>query len=307
MSKANTRSQLSTRVGLLRRGLEAIEEKMIELLDCSTIEAFENDPDSGIVLFRPPYYWGKPDDKQLRLQIELKRTYSDWFEQLELLLSDATHALSREINEANAFVRGWIEKEFSWEISPDLEKNKASFRKQIGVFYKALSTLDDPARAHVVLVPDTNSLIRCPEPVKYAGVAGGSRFDFVLLPTVLGELDELKIKHRDDSFREKVESVIRRIKGWRTQGNLLDGVTVDKTITVRTVARDPDFQKTLHWLDKTNRDDKIVASVLELGRDMPSAAIVLVTGDINLQNKAAAACVPYAEPPAAKAATPKRW
>ena len=71
---------------------------------------------------------------------------------------------------------------------------------RLEVFYGALTTLGDPAAAHVVLVPDTNPLIRCPEPAEYAVVAGVDAFEFTLLPTVLGELDELKTKHRDEAF-----------------------------------------------------------------------------------------------------------
>jgi PIN domain len=300
-------SSRTTCVGLLRKRLEALEATMMELLDCSTIEIFRDDPDSPVVFIRPEHLWGKPDAKQVRLQMELKGQYREWFEQLQLLLSDATEELSRDISETDSFVRQWIEKEMSWDLSRDMEGNKAHFRKRIAVFYDVLATLDDPAKARVVLVPDTNALIRCPDPSEYAEVAGGAVYDVVLLPTVLGELDDLKNKPRDEAFREKVNGVIRRIKGWRTQGDWLDGITVNKTVTVRSVAREPNFEKTLSWLDKTNRDDRIIASVLELQRAMPSAAIVLVTIDVNLQNKASAASLPYAEAPESKPAPAKPW
>jgi hypothetical protein len=295
--KKEAAPHLMTCVGLLRKRLESIEAKMMELLDCSSIIVGRNDPYGGTFMVEPRTHWGQPDDKQRRLQIELKGVYAGWFEQFDLLLSDATSDLRRQIGEVDSFVRRWIEKEESWDLSTKMDENEAHFKQQILVIYGTLQTLDDPRHARVVVLPDTNSLIRCPEPAKYAAVVGAATYDFVLLPTVLGELDELKIKHRDEGFRQKVEGVIRRIKGWRNQGNLLDGVTVNKTVTVRTVAREPNFERTLHWLDKTNRDDRIVASVLELQRAMPSAALLLVTGDINLQNKAEAASVPHAETP----------
>ena len=298
--------QRATCVGLLRKRLEQIESKMMELLDCSTINIFENDPDSSLVFITPRHYWGKPDEKQLRLQMELKGLYGDWFEQLQLLLLDATEKQSREIKETDSFVRRWIEKESSWDLALRMDENKAHFKKQVSVFRDVLDLLDDPKKARVVLVPDTNSLIRCADPSKYSGVAGSPTYDFVLLPTVLQELDELKVKHRDQTFRDKVEGVIRRIKGWGRQGNILDGVTVNGSVTVRTVAREPDFGRTLRWLDRENRDDRIIASVLELQRSMPSAAIVLVTGDINLQNKAQAASLPYGEGRVTRA-PPKLW
>ena len=43
---------------------------------------------------------------------------------------------------------------------------------------------------------------------------------------------------------------------------------------------------TLTWLDKENRDDRIIASVLEVQSSYPTARVVLITGDVNLSNKA---------------------
>lgn len=305
--KKTSSAALPTCVGLLRKRLALIEARMMELLDCSTVEVVEEDHSRDFVfLGYPKHYWGNPDEKQLRLQMEIKGLYSSWFEQFQLLLSDATEALAGSTEETHSAVRRWIEKQPSHDISVNLDKNKQRFRDWLEEFRQVLLAFDDPTRSKVVVVPDTNCLTGCPDIEKYASIAGGVTYDFVLLPTVLGELDELKVRARDETYRKKVESAIRRIKGWRTQGPLGEGVTVNGTVTVRSIAREPDFAKTLKWLDRDNRDDRIIASVLELQRAMPSAAIVLVTGDINLQNKADAASLPYAEAPASPA-TPKPW
>ena len=138
---------------------------------------------------------------------------------------------------------------------------------------------------HQSLIPDTNALIGNPNPAQYRTIADNDRFIFLLLPTVIAELDTLKNTHRSDDFREKVTKVITRVKGWRNQGTLLDGVTVDKTITVKAGAIEPDMENTLTWLDRENRDDRIVASVLEIQSSYPNARVVVITGDINLANK----------------------
>jgi hypothetical protein len=284
-------------VGILRERFRAIEAKMFELLECSTVSTWRNDPYSGIIFMGPEHLWGEPDDQQRRLQIELKGLYTDWSEQMRLLFSGAPDDLQREISTTDEFVRKWIEKESTFELTPDVEKNKRAFREKTAVFHDALTTLDDARRARVTLVPDTNAFVWCPDPVRYRDIAGEDAYDFVLLPTVLSELDDLAMKSRDEAFREKVKAAIRRYKGWRKQGRLVDGVTVNRTITVRSVAREPNFDKTLHWLDRNIRDDRIVASVLELQRAIPSAVIVFVTSDVNLQNKADAVSIPYAESP----------
>ena len=98
-------------------------------------------------------------------------------------------------------------------------------------------------------------------------------------------------------MREKARKVIGRIKGWRKQGALVDGVTVDKSIKVKAASREPDLKKTLSWLDPSNNDDRIIASVLTLQSESPSAQVILVSGDINLLNKADVAMIETAELP----------
>jgi predicted ribonuclease YlaK len=51
------------------------------------------------------------------------------------------------------------------------------------------------------------------------------------------------------------------------------------------------------WLDPNNQDDRIVGSLLEIQCAQPSAVVVLVTDDMNLQNKAEMAFLPWSEPP----------
>ena len=55
------------------------------------------------------------------------------------------------------------------------------------------------------------------------------------------------------------------------------------------------WRSTLKWLDEDNCDDRIIASVLEVQSSNPTARVVLVTGDINLLNKADVARIESAE------------
>ncbi|MDF1690678.1 MAG: PIN domain-containing protein, partial [Cycloclasticus sp.] len=97
--------------------------------------------------------------------------------------------------------------------------------------------------------------------------------------------------HRNAEVREKANKCIKRIKGWRTQGSLQEGVTVDSNIKVSAAYQEPDMDNTLSWLDRENCDDRIVASVLAVHAEFPNSKVTLVTGDINLQNKADAAFI----------------
>ena len=81
----------------------------------------------------------------------------------------------------------------------------------------------------------------------------------ILLPTVLKELDKLKITSRED-FRKKVDGLITRIKGYRGRGQLNEGVTLGKGVsTLRSVATEPNMAATLPWLDAANDDDRLLS------------------------------------------------
>ena len=110
-------------------------------------------------------------------------------------------------------------------------------------------------------------------------------------------MDHLKIEHRNPDVRDKAKAAISRIKGWRLQGSLGSGVTVDKSIIVRAWHAEPDMKSTLPWLDASVPDDRIIASVLGIQAAQPADRLVLVTADINLMNKADAALVEAVEPP----------
>ena len=57
------------------------------------------------------------------------------------------------------------------------------------------------------------------------------------------------------------------------------------------------MEQTLEWLDPTSGDDRIIAGVIDAMRRFPRSTVVLVTADVNLQNKAAFASLPFVEPP----------
>jgi hypothetical protein len=251
----------------------------------------------GVVFICPEYHWGELSGEQRALQLEIKRSYEPVLELLRLLLTRAPNDLIKQLEEADQHFRVWLELQSNWSLSPDNSGNAAKVRAAGGALEKILSVLAVTGDGAMVVVPDTHSLLGHPDPVAYRFVVAAQAFLFTLLPTVLGELDRLKTEHRNPDVREKAKAAITRIKGWRLQGSLSAGVTVDKTITVKACHSEPDMTRTLTWLDGDVQDDRILASVIALQAERPSSRVVLVTGDINLQNKADAALVETAEAP----------
>ena len=75
---------------------------------------------------------------------------------------------------------------------------------------------------------------------------------------------------------------------------------IDK-IFLKTIATEPKMDETVQWLDKEQMDDRLLASCFEVIRDNLGTPILLVTRDMNLENKAELARIPYIEPPEPKA------
>lgn len=264
-------TSLTARLGVLVRELPIIEQPKEY---------------AGLFVVAPDYYWGDPSAEQFNTQLAIKRDYDEWFEVFRSVLTKATDELNRKIQKADQQMRMWIELHSNWSLQSDPASNEKNLRDDVEHFMEILAIIEASGPTPPVVIPDTNAIIANPDPTQYRIISGDHGFIFLLLPTVLAELDELKNSHRNTDFREKVQKVIKRIKGWRNQGTLRNGVTVDGTITVRAVAIEPDMQNTLTWLDRENRDDRIIASVLEVQSSYPNARVVLVTGDINLSNKA---------------------
>jgi hypothetical protein len=127
-----------------------------------------------------------------------------------------------------------------------------------------LSVLDAVSEDEIILVPNTNSLLAASDPIEHRKVSGENSFVFMILPTVLGELDRLKVEHRNPDVREKAKKVITWIKGWRNQGPLAKGVTVDKTITVKALHTEPNMKATLSGDSNLHYFEFPVAEIMAL-------------------------------------------
>ena len=277
----------------LRNHLREITDGLCTLLKGILIKRMEEYP--GIAIVAPKYYWGKLSSLQENEQLKLKRKYDTIAELLKLVFCNAPNGVAYKLDESDKMFRMWLELESNWGLSKNPEENLIEVKKASERIESLIDILDVDAEGQIILIPDTNSLLISSDPSAYITIPGSDRFVFLLLPTVLGELDSLKILHRNPDVREKAQKAIKRIKGWRKQGSLTEGVKVHKSITVLAEHKEPDMKNSLSWLDDKNSDDRIIASVLAVQSTFPSSRIILVTGDINLQNKADSAIIEIGE------------
>lgn len=279
------RRKMPSTASRLQSDFKALTERLIDLIRELPVE-WRDRYGGGVTIIGPEYRWGAPTAEQINDQLAIKRDYEEWFEVFRSVFRTATDELNQRINKADQRFRNWIELSSNWSLCSDPSSNEKNLRDDAELFVKILEIVEVSGAVEIILIPDTNAIIGKPDPTQYKAIARDDKFVFLLLPTVLAELDTLKNNHRNSDFRKKVNKVIVRVKGWRNQGTLRNGVTVSGTITVKAVASEPDMQRTLKWLDKDNRDDRIIAFVLEVQSTYPTARVVLVTGDINLLNKA---------------------
>lgn len=92
-------------------------------------------------------------------------------------------------------------------------------------------------------------------------------------------------------------AVGRAIRDLRQGGSLLISSEIQPGVRVFSRPQEPEFEAMPGRLDPTVPDDRILAAAFELQRGHPADAVVLVTGDVNLQTKAELARLPFAEPP----------
>lgn len=281
----------------LTTSLDELEVLYLSLLDRSAIRNVDpNRRGSGIV-FAGASKWGWLPDAQLtgertRLAAELE----EWLSLFQLLHRDALPETEKRIGNAAKLLRRWLLRDGrDTSIPPTVEQAR-------GMATSAFAELRELIDMHAgnstgfVAVPDTNALLRHPDVAIYREVLGSDKFDVVLLPTVLSELDDLKDRGRSADVRDAAAAVVRRIKGLRDRGNLRSGVPVEGKISLRTEHREVAPQGILDWLDPLVPDDRIIGATLDLQARHPSKTVVLLSRDINLQNKAAAVGIPIADP-----------
>lgn len=292
----------NTTAARLRATLERIVEEGVVLTRGIAVRRFERDAGGLFFAMAAEFYFDTLTPPQQAAQMTMKRRYETFSDVVRVLLRAAPETLLSQWKEADETFRArWIELEENHALTPDRTRNEAALRKDAAALEQVLSVLE-VGDTGVLLVPDTNSLVDQPDPTLYRTIAGRNDFRFVLLPPVLGELDELKIAHKNPEVREGAKRAITRIKGWRDQarragGTLNDGTVVDGSITVQSLHIEPDVKGSLSWLDASVADDRIIAAVLAVAAEHPAARVVLVTGDVNLQNKADAAMLETADTP----------
>jgi hypothetical protein len=241
------------------------------------------------------YAYNELQEEGRQIQAQLLEEYRRFYALLNVLLKDQPKDTLKELSQADTVMMRTIEQNHTWCKNTQETLRKAV--KSLQAELKLLNRLYDSSDSEAIYVPDTNALLYNPDLESWA-FSETPKFTIVLLPTVLSELDILKVSHRNEEVRKKVEQLIRRIKEYRRRGRLISGVTlVRDKIKIQAIAVEPDMEASLPWLDPDNNDDRILAGVVEVMHARPRSPVLAVSQDINFQNKAEFANIPFEKPP----------
>jgi len=205
--------KIQSHVEILIERLQVIEAKMDQFIDLSEMghtdlvekERMRRDAQASQIYFVPPdHFWKEGNTNQIKMQTELKQLYWEWKDQFDLLLKNAPKTVLREIEESHRCILNWIERDRDWEIRETLEENKKLFKDETDVFRQIIKSLSETRDNELILIPDTNALIICPDLQEYSNLVNEPIFTVVFIPTVLQELDNLKQTHSNPDFRKKV-------------------------------------------------------------------------------------------------------
>lgn len=283
-----------------REALDAVRESAFALLEATEVRRLNiNRPgDSVVIMTAAEYGWHTGDHDSAHLQIDLIKKVEVLNRRIEPLFVSTTHQVKQEQDECFELLRRWANRDgtFDSSIPASIGEARQLVESHLATVGSHLDLLARDQDSTVLLVPDTNALIRNPDLASYRRVSDSETFTLVMIPAVLSELDKLKDRGHPD-VKKKAQAVVKRLKGLRDKGSLSAGVRVTKKVTLRTVAVEPKADKVLGWLDPAVIDDRILASAIQLSIENPACRVQVVTSDLNLQNKADAAGVGYSESP----------
>ena len=252
------------------------------------------EPGDGFITARP-YAFRELSASGYQIQARVREEAEHFFSLVKNLFRGQPKEVMREVERAEKLVLVIVDQKREGYSS--IESLIRAIDKGIRTVVELLCRVYDPGAGAPILVPDTNALIYNPVFADWSYPDVGE-FILILTPTVLGELDQLKVLHRVEGVREKTEKIVRQLQEFRRRGSLRDGVPIIKgKSSIRSMATEPNMADSLGWLDSENSDDRILASTIEIIRRNPSSPVALVTRDINLQNKADHARLPTLMPP----------
>lgn len=285
----------------VRSGAAKVHSLLVELLTNSSIHRWHDPNADNFVYIGGQYAWDPLTDSGRRVQAEAIERYRRLEALFRVLLREQPDDTLSDFDQHNTEVTEFLQHQGTlFNDSPKVYFDRAG--SALDSEFALLERLYSHSEAQAIFVPDSNALIHNPYLEKWS-FAKTPQFSLVITAPVLCELDMLKVNHRVETVRDKAEKVIRLLKELRRRAQasgrkLSDGVVLVAGVSeVVALASEPQMESSLPWFRPSNKDDQILAATIEVMRKNPRSAVVMVSRDINMQNKCEFSGIPFAEPP----------
>jgi hypothetical protein len=279
--------------------LQEIKNDFIELLNLSTLERYIDQGNQFAAALggrsiseRIRFRWIPLPHELEEKQIKISHRFEKWYLQFEGLLIETPEQTKNKLHSHNLNVASFIKYR---TIGKNVNSNSEAvnmFEEAIKPFFEFLNELINHSYNEIILIPDTNVIIEWPNVEEYGSFFKISNYLVIFTSTVIGELDDLKIKRLEKDFHQKVTDAIHYLYALHDKGDVINGVKLNNGVTAIMRATDPNFSNLPSWINPNNNDDKIIGSVLELQREKPGAKIIVISNDINMNNKCSLANIP---------------
>ncbi|MFO7789184.1 MAG: PIN domain-containing protein [Bacteroidales bacterium] len=286
---------MNTAIENIVDNLEKLEKRLLDFLSAHS-DVKRTDYADDVLSLSGDYTFIKLKPEAIPVQDRLYKDFNQVFNIINVLISDSPSNRLKKFKKNRNILDQCILQTGMMPLK-SIEDVKATSKNAIHEIIQLITCIFPKSLEKPILVVDTNSLYQLPEIEKWT-FSDFSKFELIITPSVLKDLDKHKIEHSNEVVRSKAKKIIRKLKEYRRRGKLLEGVTIVKEkISLRTIAVEPKFENTLKWLDPNNDDDRLIAELLEIIKNHGGTSVFMVTGDINLQNKCEAADLSFFEPP----------
>jgi len=215
---------MDTVASLLKKRTDELKLLAKELLENHSSILFQDEKYLGesLVLMPTSDFWGPLDTEGNRIRSQLKDKYSKLYSTVKVLLKSQPDEVVCELEKHNETLHNIVEQDYHTWLTNTAEAAK-SFNESMDALIGLIDGLYDSAEGTIIYVADTNALLFNLDLEKWE-FDECTKFTIIITPTVLSELDKLKINRNNENVRNKAEGLVSRIKGYRSRGKLSDGV-----------------------------------------------------------------------------------
>ena len=285
-----------TYISNMKHQLDIIKNSLIRFIKKQTLVETKADSIAGLLTITPRYSFSLDLNIQLKnQQISLMNQFKQWEEHFLLILEVMPLQFRKEVNNILNFIQSRIELKHDWLIEKTIKANVTYINKNISFLFEIFNILEENKKGYM-LVLDADILVSLEGGLSSVKEKVGFKdFELVLLPSVLDEIKKIINSQFPKHIRENGEKIIAEIRELKKQGTLFEGVKF-RDYMIIVPPKESDFSNTLNWLDQSSLEDRIIAAVLAFEHTHHDKIVVLVTENINLQNKAEMASLPVIEP-----------